>query len=55
MTTEEFEQNLIIALASNPEFIKQAGGNYDGKQIWFAVTEQINSTVNGIKKPVTQE
>jgi len=55
MTNEEFEQKLIIALVSNPEFVKQASDNYDGKQIWFSLSEQINSTVNGIKKPITQK
>ena len=46
MDDKEFKQQLALTLAGNPEFIKQAASNYNGKLIWFPVTEQINATLN---------
>lgn len=53
MDDKDFKQQLVIALANNPEFVKQAGDCYNGKQIWFALTEQINAAVKNIVVEVT--
>lgn len=48
MEDKEFKQRLALALASNTEFIKQARDSYNGKMIWYAVSEQVSGTVNAI-------
>lgn len=52
MEDEEFKQKLALALAGNEEFIKQAKGNYDCKQIWLCVSEQINATIIAINTKI---
>lgn len=51
MDDKLFKQKLILALVGNPEFIKHAKSDYNGKFIWHCVSEQINDTVNAIKIP----
>ena len=51
MIEYEFKQKLAITLAGNPEFIKSALDNYNGKMTWFCVSEQINETISRINTP----
>ena len=40
-----FEEQLTLALASNPEFVKQADTNYTNKVIGYCVAHQIKKTI----------
>ena len=40
-----FEEQLTLALASNPEFIKQAATDYNNKVIGYCVALQIKQTI----------
>ena len=40
-----FEEELAVALASNPEFVKQAASNHSTKVVGYCVALQIKQTI----------
>ena len=43
-----FEEQLTLALASNPEFIKQAASNHSTKVVGYCVALQIKQTIKSL-------
>lgn len=44
---------IAIALASNPEFVKIAYENYDGKYVGYCVYKEITRVIDGLTPALT--
>jgi hypothetical protein len=49
----DVKAEIAIALASNPEFVKIAHENYDGKYVGYCVYKEINRVLEGVAPALT--